>query len=192
MSVICIGITIGIGPSGALLHTIGIGTIIGIGIGVGQWKCTIRQWKHTINTTDSDAIRLGFFSPFLSSPFYFSDMLELCLLMLTSQKGNQQRSASRINRESRDLPTLSFFYKVHLSCCLLWCIHTSQKRGRGREQMGWMKLCGCFHITPELIEELGRDLLFNIVLVPISVPASIPVLLSVDTSFIFNIPINTL
>ena len=38
---ICIGIAIGIGPSGALLHTIGIGTIIGIGIGVGQWKCTI-------------------------------------------------------------------------------------------------------------------------------------------------------
>ena len=32
---------IGIGPSGALLHTIGIGTIIGIGIGVGQWKHTI-------------------------------------------------------------------------------------------------------------------------------------------------------
>ena len=30
-----------IGPSGALLHTIRIGTIIGIGIGV-------RQWKHTI------------------------------------------------------------------------------------------------------------------------------------------------
>ena len=40
---ICIGITIGIGPSGALLHTIGIGTIIGIGIGVGQWKHTIRD-----------------------------------------------------------------------------------------------------------------------------------------------------
>ena len=38
---ICIGITIGIGPSGALLHTIGIGTIVGIGIGVRQWKCTI-------------------------------------------------------------------------------------------------------------------------------------------------------
>ena len=35
---ICIGIIIGIGPSGALLHTIGIGTIIRIGIGVGQWK----------------------------------------------------------------------------------------------------------------------------------------------------------
>ena len=32
---------IGIGPSGALLHTIGIGTIIRIGIGVGQWKHTI-------------------------------------------------------------------------------------------------------------------------------------------------------
>ena len=32
---------IGIGPSGALLHTIGIGTIIGIGIGVGQWKYTL-------------------------------------------------------------------------------------------------------------------------------------------------------
>ena len=29
-------------PSGALLHTIGIRTIIGIGIGVGQWKHTIR------------------------------------------------------------------------------------------------------------------------------------------------------
>ena len=39
---IYIGITIGIGPSGALLHAIGIGTIIGIGIGVGQWKCTMR------------------------------------------------------------------------------------------------------------------------------------------------------
>ena len=35
---------IGIGPSGALLHTIGIGTIIGIGIGVGQWKHTIRLY----------------------------------------------------------------------------------------------------------------------------------------------------
>ena len=33
---------IGIGPSGALLHTIGIGTIIGIGI-------RVRQWKHTIS-----------------------------------------------------------------------------------------------------------------------------------------------
>ena len=32
---------IGIGPSGALLHTIRIRTIIGIGIGVGQWKHTI-------------------------------------------------------------------------------------------------------------------------------------------------------
>ena len=42
---ICIGITIGISPSGALLHTIGIGTIIGIGIGVGQWKCTIRYYS---------------------------------------------------------------------------------------------------------------------------------------------------
>ena len=135
---------------------------------------------------------LASFHPSYHPPFYFSDMLELCLLMLTSQKGNQQRSVSRINRESRDLPTLSFFYKVHLSCCLLWCIHTSQKRGRGRDQMGWMKLCGCFHITPELIQELGRDLLFNIVLVPITVSASIPVLLSVNTSFIFNIPINTL
>ena len=30
-----------ISPSGALLHTIGIGTIIRIGIGVGQWKHTI-------------------------------------------------------------------------------------------------------------------------------------------------------
>ena len=39
---ICIGITIGIGPSGALLHTIGIR----IGIGVGQWKCTIRVSQH--------------------------------------------------------------------------------------------------------------------------------------------------
>ena len=35
---------IGIGPSGALLHTIGIGTIIGIGIGVGQWKHTIMSF----------------------------------------------------------------------------------------------------------------------------------------------------
>ena len=33
--------TIGIGPSGALLHTIGIGIEIGIGIGIGQWKHTI-------------------------------------------------------------------------------------------------------------------------------------------------------
>ena len=47
---ICIGITIGIGPSGALLHTIGIGTIIGIGIGVGQWKCTITvKVYHCVN-----------------------------------------------------------------------------------------------------------------------------------------------
>ena len=38
---IYIGITIGISPSGALLHTIRIGTTIGIGIGVRQWKCTI-------------------------------------------------------------------------------------------------------------------------------------------------------
>ena len=38
---ICIGITIGISPSEALLHTIGISTIIRIGIGVRQWKCTI-------------------------------------------------------------------------------------------------------------------------------------------------------
>ena len=45
---ICIGITIGIGPSGALLHTIGIGTIIGIGIGVGQWKYTIRAHLHQV------------------------------------------------------------------------------------------------------------------------------------------------
>ena len=37
---------IGIGPSGALLHTIGIGTIIGIGIGVGQWKHTISLSDH--------------------------------------------------------------------------------------------------------------------------------------------------
>ena len=43
---ICIGITIGIGPSGALLHTIGIGTIIGIGIGVRQWKCTIKEIRR--------------------------------------------------------------------------------------------------------------------------------------------------
>ena len=34
--------TIGIGPSGALLHTIGIGIEIGLGIGIGQWKHTIR------------------------------------------------------------------------------------------------------------------------------------------------------
>ena len=33
--------TIGIGPSGALLHTIGIGIGIGLGIGIGQWKHTI-------------------------------------------------------------------------------------------------------------------------------------------------------
>ena len=45
---ICIGITIGIGPSGALLHTIRICTIIGIGIGVGQWKCTINSQKETL------------------------------------------------------------------------------------------------------------------------------------------------
>ena len=45
---ICIGITIGISPSGALLHTIGIGTIIGIGIGVGQWNCTITAIEHII------------------------------------------------------------------------------------------------------------------------------------------------
>ena len=43
---ICIGITTGIGPSGAPLHTIGIGTIIGIGIGVGQWKCTITTLRR--------------------------------------------------------------------------------------------------------------------------------------------------
>ena len=38
---LCTGITIGISPSGALLDTIGISTVIGIGIGVGQWKRTI-------------------------------------------------------------------------------------------------------------------------------------------------------
>ena len=41
---ICIRITIGIGHSGALLHTIRIGTIIAIittGILVGKWKHTI-------------------------------------------------------------------------------------------------------------------------------------------------------
>ena len=43
---ICIGITMGIGPSGALLHTIRIGTIIGIAIGVEQWKCTISPSIH--------------------------------------------------------------------------------------------------------------------------------------------------
>ena len=43
---ICIRITIGIGPSGALLHTIGIGTIIGIGIGVRQWECTIKEIRR--------------------------------------------------------------------------------------------------------------------------------------------------
>ena len=41
--------------------------------------------------------------------------------------------------------------------------------------MGCMKLCGCFHITPE-----GRDLLSLVVLVPILVPVSVPVLLSVN------------
>ena len=35
--------TIGIGPSGALLHTIGIGIEIGLGIGIGQWKHTINM-----------------------------------------------------------------------------------------------------------------------------------------------------
>ena len=42
---------IGIGPSGALLHTIGIRTIIGIGIGVGQWKHTIRKKIPTNHCT---------------------------------------------------------------------------------------------------------------------------------------------
>ena len=46
-----IGITIGIGPSGAFVHFIGISVGIGIGIGVGLWKCTISSltlWRSSI------------------------------------------------------------------------------------------------------------------------------------------------
>ena len=54
---------IGIGPSGALLHTIGIGTIIGIGIGVGQWKHTITMVKaeaeQKMLSTSSIKISIG-------------------------------------------------------------------------------------------------------------------------------------
>ena len=41
--------TIGIGPSGALLHTIRIGIGICLGIGIGQWKHTIRLGKNSID-----------------------------------------------------------------------------------------------------------------------------------------------
>ena len=44
-----IGMTIRIGPSGALLHTIGIGIEIVLGIGIGQWKHTIKEpYKRTL------------------------------------------------------------------------------------------------------------------------------------------------
>ena len=38
--------TIGIGPSGAFLHIIGIGVGIGISIGVGQWIHAIDPNQH--------------------------------------------------------------------------------------------------------------------------------------------------
>ena len=66
---ICIGITIGISPSGALLHTIGIGTIIGIGIGVGQWKCTITSTQctslHIQKVTTRNKVSFKFLCQFL-------------------------------------------------------------------------------------------------------------------------------
>ena len=39
--------TIRISPSVAFLHTIGICTVVGIGLGIGQWK-------HTISKADCD------------------------------------------------------------------------------------------------------------------------------------------
>ena len=46
-----------IGPSGALLHTIRIRTIIGIGIGVGQWKHTIKVVRSALISKSLKVVR---------------------------------------------------------------------------------------------------------------------------------------
>ena len=70
--------TIGIGPSGALLHTIGIGIEIGLGIGIGQWKHTIIQnnidpnFSEGLNefTCEQSLSHVAFVLPFKSTSVF--------------------------------------------------------------------------------------------------------------------------
>ena len=67
----------------------------------------------------------------------------------------------------------------------LYRIHTgrSQDRNRKREQMGCMKQCGSFQITPKPGQR--KDLLSLVVLVLVPVPVSVPVPFSVNTPLEF-------
>ena len=76
-------------------------------------KIFSKNISFQINMTDSDTISLCFFSLLLQPPFYYLDifknsMLGLCLLMLTPQKGNQQRSCPELTENQGIFPTILF------------------------------------------------------------------------------------